>query len=109
MAPSDSVAESPPEDLADLPLAQLGRIDVASVSKKPEPLGVNSHIVKPVEFASLVETVAKIGLYWILTSSLCVSRSRRSRRNLVAVQVPQRPGQDPFRFRLQPLLVTAKK
>jgi two-component system response regulator len=31
-------------------------------------LGVNSYIVKPVEFASFVETVAKIGLYWILTN-----------------------------------------
>src|SRR5260221_2627049 len=31
-------------------------------------LGVNSYIVKPVEFASFVETVAKMGLYWILTN-----------------------------------------
>ncbi|MBI3526339.1 MAG: response regulator [Betaproteobacteria bacterium] len=31
-------------------------------------LGVNSYIVKPVEFASFVETVAKVGLYWILTN-----------------------------------------
>src|SRR6185295_5612244 len=31
-------------------------------------LGVNSYIVKPVEFASFVETVANIGLYWILTN-----------------------------------------
>ncbi|HEX7951794.1 MAG TPA: response regulator [Burkholderiales bacterium] len=31
-------------------------------------LGVNSYIVKPVEFAAFVETVANIGLYWILTN-----------------------------------------
>jgi len=31
-------------------------------------LGVNSYIVKPVDFASFVEKVAKIGLYWILTN-----------------------------------------
>ena len=31
-------------------------------------LGVNSYIVKPVEFASFLEVVAKIGLYWVLTN-----------------------------------------
>ena len=31
-------------------------------------LGVNSYIVKPVEFGAFVETVANIGLYWILTN-----------------------------------------
>ena len=31
-------------------------------------LGVNSYIVKPVEFASFVETVANIGMYWMLTN-----------------------------------------
>ncbi|MGQ0546478.1 MAG: response regulator [Betaproteobacteria bacterium] len=29
-------------------------------------LGVNSYIVKPVEFEAFHETVAKIGLYWVL-------------------------------------------
>ena len=29
-------------------------------------LGVNSYIVKPVEFDSFMETVAKIGMYWVL-------------------------------------------
>jgi two-component system response regulator len=29
-------------------------------------LGVNSYIVKPVQFDQFVETVAKIGLYWLL-------------------------------------------
>jgi CheY-like chemotaxis protein len=31
-------------------------------------LGVNSYIVKPVQFASFVETVADIGLYWVVTN-----------------------------------------
>ncbi len=31
-------------------------------------LGVNSYIVKPVGFAAFVETVSKIGMYWILTN-----------------------------------------
>ena len=31
-------------------------------------LGVNSYIVKPVEFEVFLETVAKIGLYWMLTN-----------------------------------------
>ena len=31
-------------------------------------LGVNSYIVKPVGFEAFLETVAKIGLYWVLTN-----------------------------------------
>lgn len=31
-------------------------------------LGVNSYIVKPVEFTSFIEVVAKIGLYWVLAN-----------------------------------------
>jgi CheY-like chemotaxis protein len=31
-------------------------------------LGVNSYIVKPVSFEAFLETVAKIGLYWVLTN-----------------------------------------
>lgn len=31
-------------------------------------LGVNSYIVKPVEFQTFLETVSKIGLYWMLTN-----------------------------------------
>jgi two-component system response regulator len=33
-------------------------------------LGVNSYIVKPVEFAAFAEVVAKIGLYWVLTNRI---------------------------------------
>jgi len=31
-------------------------------------LGVNSYIVEPVQFESFLETVAKIGLYWLITN-----------------------------------------
>lgn len=31
-------------------------------------LGVNSYIVKPVQFEAFLETVSKIGLYWVLTN-----------------------------------------
>ena len=31
-------------------------------------LGVNSYIVKPVNFPAFVETVANLGMYWILTN-----------------------------------------
>lgn len=31
-------------------------------------LGVNSYIVKPIDFAAFLEVVAKIGLYWVLTN-----------------------------------------
>ena len=31
-------------------------------------LGVNSYIVKPVEFDSFADVVSKIGLYWVLTN-----------------------------------------
>jgi two-component system response regulator len=31
-------------------------------------LGVNSYIVKPVQFEQFLETVAKIGLYWVITN-----------------------------------------
>ena len=31
-------------------------------------LGVNSYVVKPLQFDVFLETVAKIGLYWVLTN-----------------------------------------
>jgi two-component system, response regulator len=31
-------------------------------------LGVNSYIVKPVQFEAFLDTVAAIGLYWVLTN-----------------------------------------
>lgn len=31
-------------------------------------LGANSYIIKPVQFDAFMETVAKIGLYWVVTN-----------------------------------------
>lgn len=31
-------------------------------------LGVNSYIVKPIDFDSFFDTVSKVGLYWVLTN-----------------------------------------
>jgi two-component system response regulator len=31
-------------------------------------LGVNSYIVKPVDFDSFAETVAQVGMYWVLAN-----------------------------------------
>jgi CheY-like chemotaxis protein len=31
-------------------------------------LGVNSYIVKPIDFAQFVDVVAKIGLYWVVAN-----------------------------------------
>lgn len=31
-------------------------------------LGVNSYVVKPIEFGAFAEVVAKIGLYWVLAN-----------------------------------------
>jgi two-component system response regulator len=31
-------------------------------------LGVNSFVVKPVDFDSFAETVAKVGMYWMITN-----------------------------------------
>lgn len=55
---------------------ELRRIPVImlTVSKRDEDvinsydLGVNSYIVKPVEFEKFVETIKNIELYWILTN-----------------------------------------
>ena len=40
-------------------------------------LGVNSYIVKPVQFEAFLETVAKIGLYWVLTNRVPSDGGRR--------------------------------
>jgi two-component system response regulator len=31
-------------------------------------LGVNSFVVKPVDFDSFAETVAEVGMYWMITN-----------------------------------------
>jgi CheY-like chemotaxis protein len=40
-------------------------------------LGVNSYIVKPVQFEAFLETVAKIGLYWVITNRVPSEGARR--------------------------------
>jgi DNA-binding response OmpR family regulator len=37
---------------------------------KSYALGVNSYIVKPVDFAHFAEIVAQIGMYWVLANHL---------------------------------------
>jgi two-component system, response regulator len=40
-------------------------------------LGANSYIVKPVQFEAFLDTVAKIGLYWVLTNRVPHDGGRR--------------------------------
>ena len=40
-------------------------------------LGVNSYIVKPVQFEAFHEVVAKIGLYWVLTNRVPAQGAER--------------------------------
>jgi CheY-like chemotaxis protein len=56
------------EGLKGIPIVVMTSSNEESDVVESYRLGVNSYIVKPVEFASFVETVAKIGLYWILTN-----------------------------------------
>jgi len=56
------------EGLKGIPIVVMTSSNEESDVIESYRLGVNSYIVKPVEFASFVETVAKIGLYWILTN-----------------------------------------
>ena len=39
--------------------------------------GVNSYVVKPVEFSSFIEEVAKAGCYWVLVNRLPEKYERR--------------------------------
>ena len=39
-------------------------------------LGANSYIVKPVNFESFLDTVAKVGLYWVLTNRVPHDRGK---------------------------------
>jgi hypothetical protein len=42
-------------------------VDVTFIGTAPAS-GVSSYIVKPVGFEAFLETVSKIGLYWVLTN-----------------------------------------
>ena len=86
--------------MLDLKMPKVGGIEVLRALKAHEPtrsvpvvvmtssseeqdvvasyqLGVNSYIVKPVQFETFLETVAKIGLYWVLTNRLPNEGGRR--------------------------------
>ena len=39
-------------------------------------LGVNSYIVKPVDFEKFLETVSKVGFYWSLMNKIPPQHSR---------------------------------
>jgi hypothetical protein len=41
-------------------------------------LGVNSYVVKPIDFVQFAKTVAEVGLYWLVTN-----------------RVPSEPGKEP--------------
>src|SRR5258706_2205335 len=51
-----------------IPVVIMTSSNEASDVVESYKLGVNSYIVKPVVFESFLETVAKIGLYWVLTN-----------------------------------------
>ena len=58
---------------ADEHLRSIPVVIMTSSSEQPDVaeayrLGVNSYIVKPVEIGAFAQTVAKIGMYWIMTN-----------------------------------------
>lgn len=54
------------EDTKDLPIVILTSSKEEQDMVKSYELGVNSFIVKPVEFENFTEAVREIGLYWVL-------------------------------------------
>ena len=54
--------------LRTIPVVIMTSSDEQPDVAKAYELGVNSYIVKPVEFGAFAETVAKIGMYWIMTN-----------------------------------------
>jgi CheY-like chemotaxis protein len=53
-------------DLRRLPVVVLTSSRQSSDINRAYDLGVNSYLVKPVEFASLVEMVKAVDLYWLI-------------------------------------------
>jgi CheY-like chemotaxis protein len=56
------------EDLKKIPVVVMTSSNEERDVIESYRLGVNSYIVKPVEFSVFAETVARAGLYWILTN-----------------------------------------
>ncbi|MEA3504298.1 MAG: response regulator [Bacteroidota bacterium] len=54
------------EKLKNIPVVVLTSSDEGSDLEKCYDLGVNSYIVKPVDFDKFVEAVSNIGMYWLL-------------------------------------------
>jgi len=60
--PERAPAQTPKLVMLDLRMPKVGGIEVL------RQLKANSYIVKPVGFEAFLETVSKIGLYWVLTN-----------------------------------------
>ena len=56
------------ENLKQIPVVMLTSSNEERDLVEAYRLGVNSYIVKPVEFEEFVKTVSGIGFYWILTN-----------------------------------------
>lgn len=56
------------EELKGIPVVMMTSSNEERDVVESYKLGVNSYIVKPVDFGAFVETVAGAGLYWVLTN-----------------------------------------
>jgi len=52
----------------EIPVVVMTSSDEEQDVSQSYQLGVNSYIVKPIQFGAFLDTVAKIGLYWVLTN-----------------------------------------
>jgi two-component system response regulator len=55
-------------DLKDVPVVVMTSSNEERDVVESYRLGVNSYIVKPVQFDDFLDTVAKIGMYWLLAN-----------------------------------------
>jgi two-component system, response regulator len=55
-------------DLKDVPVVVMTSSNEERDVVESYRLGVNSYIVKPVQFDDFLETVSKIGMYWLLAN-----------------------------------------
>jgi len=61
-----------------IPVVVLTTSDEDSDIQRCYDLGVNSYIVKPVDFMKFMEVVRNLGMYWYLLNELPQARSSRS-------------------------------